>query len=79
MYGVEKKITHLKKKSFTLDNFYRKREREKHLYRLTLAWTKTVDRNMKCRDVEVATFYFYVSFFYKNYSWFYLKRHFIDS
>ena len=65
MYGVEKKLRILRKKSFTLDNFYRKREREKHLYRLTLAWTKTVDRNMKCRDVEVATYNFYFPLIYK--------------
>ena len=35
------------------------KRREKHLYRMTLALTKTVvDRDMKCRDVQVATHIF---------------------
>ena len=35
------------------------KRREKHLYRMTLALTKTVvDRDMKSRDVQVATHIF---------------------
>ena len=51
-----KKTTHLKKKILSHLTASTEKRREKHLYRMTLALTKTVvDRDMKSRDVQVAT------------------------